>query len=83
MLFTISDGSKKEINAGNFVKIKGDFIPPYFLDVQIPVTKIDSGYPFVHFYKEESYQDEFDEIRTKVVCDEESAVSPELILEVF
>ena len=84
MIFKIADGSNKDISVGSQITINKDYIPNCFSSSdKFVVSKIDQGYPFVHFYKEEVYteQNEIEKVRTLV--DEESAISPELIIGVY
>ena len=78
MNFKIANGSTKDIVVGSGIKIKPDFIPKQFNSSTIfLVTKIESGYPFVNFDREEEWVDDNGDLQTMIY--EESAVSPELI----
>ena len=82
MVFKIADGSSVDIVPGSLIKVKPGYVPAYFDDKQLQVTKIAEGYPFALFYKEEVYYDVEGQEQVKVTMDEESAVAPEIILEV-
>lgn len=84
MFLTISGGVQKDINVGSVVTLNTNYIPAWFKSTdQFTVTKLEeySGkwYPFVRFYKEEISLDSEDVEQVKVVIDEVSAVSPEII----
>lgn len=81
MLITISGGAQKDIQVGTVIRLKPGYLPEFFDNRDLVVTKLEeySGvwYPFVRFFREEQ-DPETKQMVT--VLDEESAVSPEIIL---
>ena len=90
MMMRIATGAMKDVQVGSKIKINPDFTPQWFTkDDQFEVFKIEThngiSYPFVEFYKEETYKDSDDHLQTRVLFDDkqESAVDPSLILDVI
>ena len=80
MVFSIFGGSQVDIDVGMQIRLRPGFLPPFFDSQWLVVTKIDQGYPFARFYQAEQYEDDNGSVQTNVIMDEESAVSPDIIL---
>jgi hypothetical protein len=53
MIFTIADGSQKDINAGSMVMVKQGFLPPEFEGKFIEIKAIADGYPMAQLEPEQ------------------------------
>lgn len=84
MQYRIANGSLVDIEVGNKVCINPDYLPQGLTgEDQLSVTQVTTDYPYVHFFKEETYLDEDGISHSSVKVDETSAVSPILITEVI
>lgn len=82
MQIIISTGQSVEINQGSRVRLVPGFLPACYDGVDLEVTKIESGYPFVLFHREETGIDTEGNEITVVTQHEESALSGDVIASV-
>jgi hypothetical protein len=66
-------------NVGDSIKVARGYLPDWFDDSWLKVLRFDSGYPIVNFYHETPDHQGGD---PSVDINEDSAISPEIIIEV-
>ena len=80
MNVVVSDGSTRDIVAGQTIRIKPGFLPEWYDNQDLLVTKVETvsgaNYPYIRFF----HQELNDQGVLETVQDEESAVSGDIIL---